>query len=409
MEPGKPNNKFAHGFARYISNMATSYFMGKPVRYVIPDEKFNTLIKDHLKDVYNYNYEISKSASKYGISFELLYVNETSELKSKKYEAQEIIPVYSTKIDEFLECAVHIYQEWDLDGNLLLDGADVYTKSDIWQFTRRDLGALFELQNVVPHFLGDVPVIVYWNNEEQEGDFEAVVSLIDAYDKAQSNTGNDMDYFTDAYLVVEGASGGFVDEEGNDISGADAERTLRQTRIMFLGDNGKASFLTKQDSGTGTESYKDRIFKDIFFISQVPPMTDESFSGNLSGIAIRYKLIGLEQLAIMKENKFRLALKKKLAIITDWINLKNSTSFDASQIEQKYERNFVDNDAEQISNAATAEGIVSHETQLSMMPSSVVPDAKEELKKIEKETKQNDGMFMETEHEDDEPEDGDES
>jgi SPP1 family phage portal protein len=136
-------------------------------------------------------------------------------------------------------------------------------------------------------------------------------------------------------------------------------------------------------------------------------MTDESFSGNLSGIAIRYKLIGLEQLAIMKENKFRLALKKKLAIITGWINLKNSTSFDASQIEQKYERNFVDNDAEQISNAATAEGIVSHETQLSMMPSSVVPDAKEELKKIEKETKQNDGMFME--HEEDEPEDGDES
>ena len=29
----KENNKIAHGFARYITNMATAYFIGKSVRY----------------------------------------------------------------------------------------------------------------------------------------------------------------------------------------------------------------------------------------------------------------------------------------------------------------------------------------------------------------------------------------
>ncbi len=44
MENDKPNNKLAHGFARYITNMATSYFIGKPLRYLTDDNNFkNTL------------------------------------------------------------------------------------------------------------------------------------------------------------------------------------------------------------------------------------------------------------------------------------------------------------------------------------------------------------------------------
>ena len=63
MKSGKPNNKIIHGFARYISNMATSYFMGKPIRYQVEDEGYHEAIQDYLKDTYNYNYEISKAAS----------------------------------------------------------------------------------------------------------------------------------------------------------------------------------------------------------------------------------------------------------------------------------------------------------------------------------------------------------
>jgi SPP1 family phage portal protein len=212
-----------------------------------------------------------------------------------------------------------------------------------------------------------------------------VLPEIDAYDKAQSNTANDRDYFTDAYLIIKGAGGGFTDDEGNEIPQSEAEKNLRNSRVMFFDDNGDAKFLVKQADGSQDEAYKDRIFRDIFFISQVPAMTDESFSGDLSGIAIRYKLIGLEQLAIMKENKFRLAVQKKIKLVTDWINLKHSTSYDPAMVQQIYERNFIDNDTEKIENAAKAEGMVSKETQLSMLPSSVVPDTQKELARIQEE------------------------
>lgn len=395
MKHGKPNNKLCHGFARYITNMATSYYAGKPVEYIIEDDEYKACLEDYLDDQYNYDYEVSKAASKKGIAFELMYINEKSELKTKKYEAQDIIPIYSSRQDEFLNGFVRIYESRDLDGNLLCDYADVYDKTDIYQFTRRTKASQYELVDIKPHLLSDVPLIVYWNNEEVTGDYECVISQIDAYDRAQSNTANDMDYFTDAYLIVIGAGGGFVDENGDEIRPEDAERNLRSNRVMYLDEHGDAKFLTKASDDTGSENYKDRLFRDIFFISQVPPMTDESFAGDLSGIAIRYKLIGLEQLAIMKENKMRLAKQKKIKMITEWINYKKSKHFDPSGVKQKYVRNFVTNISEIIDNVGKLEGVVSKETQLQMLPSEIVKSAAEEMKRIRKETEQNEGLFQE--------------
>lgn len=407
MKSGKPNNKLYHGFARYISNMATSYFAGKPVEYVIEDNAYKEALNDYLEDQYNFDYEISKAASKKGISYELLYVNEASELKTKMYEAQDIIPVYSSRVDEFLNGFIRMSEKRDLDGTLLMDYADVYDKTTIYHFARRTKAGMYELTGWEPHYLDDVPLIVYWNCEEVTGDYECVLSLIDAYDRAQANTANDMDYFTDAYLVVVGAAGGFVDENGQDITPDQAERNLRNNRIMYLDEKGDAKFLIKQTDDAASENYKNRIFRDLFFTCQVPPMTDESFAGDLSGIAIRYKLIGLEQLAIMKENKMRLAKQKKIKMITDWINIKKSTHFDASMVKQKYTRNFIDNVSETIENVGKLEGIVSHETQLDMLPNDVVNDSAVELERIRKEKQEADDMYMEPVREEPVPEETD--
>lgn len=395
MKNGKPNNKIAHAYAGYITNMATSYFMGKPIRYISENDDLIRSLQEYLDESYSNDYEISKAASKKGVAFELLYIDESSMLRNQKYEAQEIIPVYSPRPGEFLECAVHLWESRDIDGNLLRDYVDVYDKKEIWHFSRRDKAANFELMGIEPHLLSDVPVIVYWNNEERRSDYEKVISLIDAYDRVESNTANDSDYFSEAYLKIRGAEGGITDSEGNDLSPEESERSLRQSRLLYLPADGDTSFLTKPGDGSGDELYKSRLFKDIFFISQVPPMTDENFSGNLSGIAIKYKLIGLEQLAIMKENKFRSAQKKKLSMILDWINLKNRKHFVASEVKQIYERNFIDNDSEKIQDAASAEGIVSRETQLGMMPSSIVPDVKQEIRRLEEEAKSSEGIYLE--------------
>lgn len=403
MTDGKPNNKLAHGFCRYITNMATSYFAGKAIRYMVKDTDNDSLeYKKSLYEIFDsnhinaLNFEVAKEASKKGIAFYLMFINENVELRIKKMEAESIIPVYSSSLDEFLETAVHIWSEYDIDGTLKTEYADVYDNEYIYHY-RKNTGEIVYSEYTFKelHLLGDVPVIVVWNNDDRLGDFEPHISLNDAYDNAQSDTANDTDYFSDAYLCITGASELTEDGlsgDGEDGDGADAVKNLRKNKILFLDEHGQAQWLIKQTNDTASENYKNRLYKDIFFLSQVPALSDESFAGNLSGIAIKYKLIGLEELAIMKENYFRSAQTKMLSIITYYLNLLKNKNWDSDKIEQKYDRNFVENISDVIENVTKLEGIVSKQTQLDQLPASIVEDTNAEIKKIKEEALQSENL-----------------
>lgn len=413
MDPGKPNNKLAHGFARYIANMATSFFMGRPIKYEVPDEtvpvegleedgekivdhsEYEDLLNKELQAnyIHKLNYDVAKECSKKGIGHYLLFLDEEGALRIKKCDAESIIPVYSPKLGEFLECAVRLWEDRKLNGTLIAEYAAVYDKQYIRYYRRRAACGLYQYYMREPHMMSDIPVIINWNNEEQMGDYEPVIPLIDAYDKAQSDTGNDMDYFSDAYLCIAGAAE-LTDEAGNG-EGNDADRAaeiLRRNKILYLDEKGQAEWLTKNINDTATENYKNRVYNDLFFLAQVPALTDESFAGNLTGVAIKYKLIGLEELAIMKQNAMDASQKKLISLVTDYINLRYNKNFDPGKVVLKYERNLITNDTELIDNAAKLENITSHETQLSVLPSSIVQNAKDELDRIQQENMDAEGL-----------------
>lgn len=384
---GKPNNRIAHGFARYISNMATSYFLGKPVTYKTDQEDYENALLWELKNNYinKVNYDVSKECSKKGIGFYLLFIDETGTLRIKKCDAETMIPVYSPRLGEFLECAIRLWDEYDIDGKLLAKYAALYDRHDIITYQCDAGDMIYRLQDAEGHQMSDIPVIVVWNNEEITGDYEPHISLMDAYDKAQSDTANDMEYFSDAYLCIAGASellegAGATGEENEDLDRA--SMSLRKNRILFLDEKGQAEWLVKNINDTAVENYKDRIYNNLFFLCQVPALSDESFAGNLTGVAIRYKLIGLEELAIMKQNSFEAAQKKLVQLVTDFINRKQNKNYDADTVSRKYERNFVSNTAELVEVARNLEGIVSRETQLEILPTDIVPNANTELQRM---------------------------
>ena len=393
----KENNKLAHGFARYISNMATAYFVGKPVRYVIEDEIYKEALESVLKANYidTLNFNVSLEASKKGMGFLLLYINEEAKLRIKKMDAECIIPVFSPSLGEFLECAVMLAEDRDIDGKLLVEHAYVYDKDFIHHYSRDNTAADFAFVDRDYHMLSDVPVICVMNNEEALGDYEPHYALIDAYDRAQSNSADDSDYFSDSYMAIVGAGGGLesaLTEDSQEADNSAEAKNLRENKLLLLDEKGQAYFIEKNTNDTANENYKNRVFKDLFFLSQVPALTDENFSGNLTGVAIRYKLTGLEELAIMKENNFRAAQHKMIKIITDYLYMMTNRQYDPETVEQKYERNFVDNDTEIIENVTKLEGIVSKETQLNMLPQKVVDDAQDELEKIRQEAAASEGI-----------------
>ncbi|MGY0191489.1 phage portal protein, partial [Lactococcus petauri] len=54
------------------------------------------------------------------------------------------------------------------------------------------------------HFFGGVPLIEYQNNRSRSGDYEDLLSLIDAYDLAEANTANHLNDLVNAVLVIKG-------------------------------------------------------------------------------------------------------------------------------------------------------------------------------------------------------------
>ena len=221
----------------------------------------------------------------------------------------------------------------------------------------------------MPHYFLDVPVSVYINNDERYGDFEKIKPLIDAYDKTQSDSANDFESFTHAYLVV---SGYLMDE-------ASANDLENQNIINFVDNEGKAEYLIKNIQDSALENYKNRLDNDIHRFSCVPNMNDSEFSNNSSGVALSYKLMSLENLVGIKEAKFRKGLLRRLELMCNFLKIKTNSEMSYMEIQPIFTRNKPFNDTEIADTMQKLTGILSEETILALSP--YVDDVASELER----------------------------
>jgi SPP1 family phage portal protein len=391
-DPEKPNNKISHSFSKYITKIATAYFMGYGVKYEVdsPDEAYKTAYKQALDDILDSNmtkikhFEEAKEMSKRGISYELLFIDPLGRLRTQYYQADEMIPVFSQTPANFLTMVLRPYTLTSIDGRSNdVEYVDVYTRLYVYNFVRRR-GGQWQLQEKFSHNFSDVPVIIRMNNAELKGDYEDVIPQIDTYDKAVSDTSNNLDYFSDAYLVFEGIDDlNAEDDDGNELSASDSAKVMKENRTIFAPTGCKPGFITKDADDTAAENHKNRTFKDIFFLSQVPNLTDEEFAGNLSGVAIKYKLFGLEELSIEKETYFRSSETKKVRLITEYVNALQNTKYDWRDVKLSFDRSAVANTYEAAQTINLLRDILSDRTLIGMYPEIDNPD--EELKQRQKE------------------------
>lgn len=376
-DPFKPNNKVANPYASYITDTLTGYFIGEPVSYTSAEEG----ALEELTAIFNYNdeqdenMELAKDASIFGVGYELLYIDETGSVRFKNLNPKECIPVYDDSVEEELLYFIRYYKSYDIVTDKYFYNIEVLSKTSISSYTANDnLGGITFVQEV-PHFFTLVPVAIYTNNEYQTGDFEQVIGLIDAYDKMESDTLNDFEYFCDAYLALYGFTA-----EPEDI------KEMKENRVLLMDHDTKAEWLIKDNPDITIENMKNRLDADIHRFAKCPNLLDESFAGNSSGVAIKYKMIGTENLTSIKERKFKKGLQKRIELIS-YISTLKTGGFDWRSIDINFTRNLPVNDAEIANMVSTLEGIVSNETLLSQI--SFVEDVNAELDKIKKQKEEN--------------------
>lgn len=383
----KVNNKLASAYAKYVVKLQTGYFMGVPVKSKSSDDEYLEEYKKILDDNFytDVNFELAKSAAIFGYACELIYQNEDAITKFKKLDPRETILVFGTSMREFLLCGIRYYKTTDLDNNIT-EIAEVYTTDGIQYFSKNKNQNEFveDIDKMQPNRFDDIPIIVYKNNDEMKSDFEDILSLNDAYDTSQSNTANDVDYFNDAYMVISGNNGIEDDEEDENGNGktSTAEK-MKKNRMLFFPDGGDAKFLIKEINDSATENYKKRLNNDIHKFSMTPDLADEKFAGNLSGIAIKFKTIPLEENATEKENKFRVGLRKRCELITYMLNTKKNKDYNYLDITEEFTRNLPVNEMEITNMILSLSNVVSRRTLLELLPQ--INNVDEELKRLEEE------------------------
>ena len=374
-DANKPQNRLSHPFASYITNMATGYFLGNPISY----NSENQDLLERILDIFKYNDEadnnttLAKYSSIAGYAVELLYIDENSNARFKALSGDEVAVVYDNTLEENILYAIRYFEE-DVPGEgKVKTTINVYTFNVIQTYQLEDNEITFI--DEVAHYFNDVPVSVYVNNDELYGDFERVRGLIDAYDKTQSDTANDFEYFTNALLVISGVL--VEDEEG---------LNFKDNRVInFAGTDGKAEYLLKNINDNALENYKNRLVEDIHKFAQIPNLTDEQFAGNVSGESMKYKLMGLENIVSVKEAKFKKGLMRRIELLCNFLNIATNDLMLYTDIQPVFTRNKPKNETELASMVKNLYGILSDETLISILP--FIENSKEEIEKrdLEKE------------------------
>ena len=368
------NNKIMVNHAKYITDTNTGYLLGNPVDYQVNDEyDIEPILKEFNKQtISDLDSEIAKDLSIFGVQHEYVYANENSEPKSCEIDNRNAIVVYDDTVEHnklFGLIYRPIYK-----GNVIDHYEVIYCDNkEITTYECKNK-TLSKIGTTKFHVFGEVPLIEYKNNPEYLGDFEEVISLIDAYNILQSDRINDKEQLVDAILCLYNMD--FTPEQSE---------MLKETRMLSsIPEDGKVEYLIKQLNEQQVDILRQNIEKDIHKISMTPNMSDENFVGNSSGVALRYKLLAFEQNIKNKSRYMEKGLKERFKLYNNFLNVNSKMEIiPIEEVDVVFTRNLPTNDYETSQMINNLTDLVDRETLISQL--SFIKDASDILEAKDRE------------------------
>lgn len=331
-DPSKPNNRIVANYCGLIADFFNSYLLGVPIKYDSKNDEFLRVIQD----IFNYNDEsesnvtIGENMNIYGYGVEILYIDQDKQIRFKSLDPRETIFIYAKDIEGELESAIRYFKITDNTYTV-----ELYDSTAVTTYTmNKSFSELIKVSEQ-PHVFQSPPLVIYANNQLQQGSFEGILDLQDALNQLISDELNDFEQFVDAYLVLTGLQA---------TSREDIVK-MRENKAIILDAESKAEWLIKNVNHDHIRQLKEDITNRIYAISKTPKV--EEFSTLGSGIAIRYKLLTTETRATGQERFFKKGLQRRMELITNVLRLRNPSIGDYRDIRPVFERNFIMNDKEE--------------------------------------------------------------
>lgn len=364
--------------ARYIVKTNVGYLLGNPVAY-LASEKVNIepLLNNYRKQtIGNLDVETATDASIFGHAFERVYLNKEAKVRSTRIDPRNIILVYDDTVEHNKLFAIIYQQAVNAKGESVQNAYDmtILTNTMIMERQLKDGQLSGDEDEDIEHGLGEVPVIEYMNSSDRMGDFEPVISLLDAYNILQSDRIIDRERLLDAILAF----------YGMDMSKKDQEDLQESRTIANIPSDAKIEYVVKNINEADADVLRTAILADIHKISMTPDMSDQNFAGNSSGVALQYKLLAFEQHIKDKERYFENTLVDRFRIYNHaLVGVGEMSTVEPGDIDVVFRRALPQNDLEVSQMINNLEGIVDRETLVSRL--SFVQDTKETIKLAQEE------------------------
>lgn len=371
-------------YAKYITDIILGYYLGEPVKYDANDRADRAVsaaetdstglgAEDEaidispIQDAYDaqqisrVDADIGKIMGVMGDCLELCYAStdEEPEPRSACIDPRNGILVCDSTVEHRKMFAI-IWERRERTSGEQYYSVTVYTDRTAKDFESSDLqnSVLTPVGETREHYFGAVPVIAYENNLERQGDFEQITSLIDAYDRLMSDRLTDKRRFVDALLVFFG----MTLRDGDDRKLA-SEKFLDGAPL-----DARVEYIQKTFDESSLQVLADSLVREMHKMTMTVDMSDEQFSGNASGQALKLKLLTMNLTAKNKIRRMERGLKERFSLYNYWFCVQGKMKpVGVNDIDVVFTLSMPINEAETVQAVTSLQGIVDDQTLLSQL------------------------------------------
>lgn len=361
----------SHTIINYCKNICDSYagYLATPgyISYSSDNDIEEIMNILRYNDFQSEDSDFLLDALVYGVACELMYIDASAKIRFRLINPMNCFGIYDDSLTGELMYFVRMYEadSWDNTDKYYVD---VYSDYDVKHYEMSGMGGYLTFISEDKHYFSQCPANIFTLPDEKSI-FDCILGLQDASNELISSEIDDFSAFCDAYLALTG-----VDAEAEDIA------MMKENRVLVLPEGATAMWLTKNASDTQVENILKRIHDSIYRIAQCPDFSSETFVGGVSsGIAIRYRLTGMETRAGIIEGRMKKALQRRIEIICGIASLKMGEAI-FRDIKIDFKRNIPVDETSTINLINSLKGTVSDATLLSQL--SFIDDVNAELEAV---------------------------
>ena len=378
-DESKPCNRTV---INYCKNIADSYcgYMATPsfISYRSNEDIDDIMNILRYNDFQAEDSEFLLNALIYGTAAELMYIDAESKVRFRLINPTQCFGVYDDSLSSDLLYFVRMYKVSDWDNSDTYN-VDVYSDYSIRHYTMQGMNGFLTFVSEEPHYFSQCPANIFTLPDEKSI-FDCILSLQDSANEILSSEIDDYNAFCDAYLALVG-----VDADTEDIA------AMKQNRVLILPENASAQWLTKNTNDAQVENILKRIHDSIYRIAACPDFSSETFVGGVSsGVAIRYRLTGMETRAGIIEGIMKKALQRRVEIIAGIASLKLGEEV-FRDVEIDFKRNIPEDVTSTINLINSLKGTVSDATLLGQL--DFVTDVNAELEAVKEQKQENMSLY----------------